>query len=688
MDSSFWAVILALCGDLLIFCVEFYLFSVYRTVRSKPIDLNLEDREIKTPVFSESDTPLSGLVKLVWEIPYSEMGHYCGVEGQLYLALHKVVGLGLGLMAVVGCSILLPIYALGENEVDEDMNQLSMAHIIYQDDMMATSLIFLFLFSAAVLGMVAFYIKEVSVAMAIPTELSVTIDRYTVEIKNLPTDQEPSGLSKDVLELLKTEYEGDLLGVYVVPDYSEAYSVFVEKKDCEVRLEHYKNFEYNKGYKKKLKKYIWFGEEYDAIQYYQSKITSLSQKFEKIKQENKSRCSGYGYLVCKTPSVAHRIITDFKGSKDFLNSNKWEMRTAPPPGEINWENLCTHKRYFILIRASLYLFFFLFFFLLLTPTTLLQIFISFFDVIEAKPLYQGALSQLLPSLILLMYLSLIVRHTVLNIVKNEKLPNKSDETSSALVKFLIVTVTYTFIVPLVGLQVYAILENTFEADYKEWEDAIANKAAFAGQFFTIYITHLTFLKNGADLLQIPKLIRVKIRQWKSVTETEKLLAYEAYEFRWAYEYGVSISALFIILSFSIAYPLILVIGFMFFTARYFTAKYNLLCFYHPVKHTTGNRISNYVTNSMLLALMIASLFTCLLIFLNNTLVYLILAGILIVLSVVAFSVLIWRRPQIEREIKKEFGKQQFEEEGMVFPEDIHKYFHPLCSSEEAFAAKA
>lgn len=78
---------------------------------------------------------------------------------------------------------------------------------------------------------------------------------------------------------------------------------------------------------------------------------------------------------------------------------------------------------------------------------------------------------------------------------------------------------------------------------------------------------MTFLKCGADFLQIPKLIRVKYRQNKAVNDRERLLAYEAYEFRWAYEYGVSISALIIILSFSIAYPLILVFGVFFFIFR-------------------------------------------------------------------------------------------------------------------------
>lgn len=96
---------------------------------------------------------------------------------------------------------------------------------------------------------------------------------------------------------------------------------------------------------------------------------------------------------------------------------------------------------------------------------------------------------------------------------------------------------------------------------------VVNKAVFTGMFFTIMIIHLTFLKNGSDLLQLPKLVRVKVRQLLAITEKERLIAYEAYEFRWGYEYGISITAFYIVIAFSVAYPLILVFGCIFFFMR-------------------------------------------------------------------------------------------------------------------------
>ena len=161
------------------------------------------------------------------------------------------------------------------------------------------------------------------------------------------------------------------------------------------------------------------------------------------------------------------------------------------------------------------------------------------------------------------------------------------------------------------------------------------------------------------------------------------MAYEAYGFRWGYEYGVSISAFFIILSFSVAYPLILVAGTVFCVARYFTAKYNLLCFYFPLKHTTGTRIPNYIIKVLLSALLFFSLFTCLMLFLNDNFVYLVLAGVLISVFVVFVGVLIWKKPRIERALEKEFSKKEYSEDGIVFPEDIVKYYHPFQDSNDS-----
>ena len=683
MDASVWAVLITLFADSVIFLAEFTLFVLYRRVRNKPINLTVEGRQIKEPVFSESDTPILQLMKLVWSIPYRDMNRHCGVEGQLYLALHMVMGFGLGIMAVFGCGVLLPVYASGSNKVEDDMNKLSIAHILQNDDMMGSVVFFLFFFSTGIIGIIVAYCKYVHLALNTPTELNLTIDRFTVEIQNLSRKLDPNTAVEMLYDMLKQQFGEEVLSVYVVPNFALAYQLNEKKKLCESKLRHYRTFEETKGYRKQFKKYKLFGEKFDAIEYLENKVAEYQIKCQEATHEGRTKSSGFAFVVCRSNDSAVNVLRNLKRNNDQLKSSKWKLSISPPPGEIKWENLEKHKKTFFLFKLGLYCAFFLFFFLFLTPTALLQALIVILEVIEAKPIYEGFFGQILPSLILLLYLSLIVRQTVLAMVKKEKLSNKSKDTVSALFKFLVIMITYTFMVPLLNLQVLTALEMIFSGDFKGWEKAIANNAAISGQFFTIYIIHLTFLKNGSDFLQIPKIFRVKLRQWKSVCEEEKLMAYEAYEFRWAYEYGVSISAFFIILSFSVAYPLILVAGTVFCVARYFTAKYNLLCFYFPLKHTTGTRIPNYIIKVLLSALLFFSLFTCLMLFLNDNFVYLVLAGVLISVFVVFVGVLIWKKPRIERALEKEFSKKEYSEDGIVFPEDIVKYYHPFQDSNDS-----
>ena len=122
MDDSVWALILTILIDLFVFSLEFYLFSLYRTVRNKPVFLEIEGKDIKVPVFSESDTPLYNLLRGVWNVPYDEMGFYCGLEGKLYLALNMILGQAMAFMAIIGCIVLIPVYVFGDSEVDKEMN--------------------------------------------------------------------------------------------------------------------------------------------------------------------------------------------------------------------------------------------------------------------------------------------------------------------------------------------------------------------------------------------------------------------------------------------------------------------------------------------------------------------------------------------------------------------------------------
>ena len=213
-------------------------------------------------------------------------------------------------------------------------------------------------------------------------------------------------------------------------------------------------------------------------------------------------------------------------------------------------------------------------------------------------------------------------------------------------------VTYSFIVPLLGVQLIFLLKEGIEEELESMQDYFTSNATFAGSFFTIYIIGMVFLKNGSDLMQLPKLVRVKIRQSQALSEKEKILAYEAYEFRWAYEYGTSITGYFITLAFSVAYPIILIPGSIFFYTRYITIKYNLLCFY-CVDHTTpGIKISEMVISSYIVAIFMFQIMSCGLILLNPYPIFIVLCSVFLIISLVVFVCISVNKKKLENKIKE------------------------------------
>jgi hypothetical protein len=677
MDSSVWALIIAFGIDVIIFTVEFYIFSLYRKVRNKPVYLELSSKEIKLPVFSESDTPLIDLLRNVWNVPYEEISYYCGLEGKLYLALQMTLCKIVLLMAILGCSVLVPVYSIGTTTVDKEMNYFSMAHIIESNDLMAVVLIYFFLFSLFPLISIFLYLQEVSTAYAMPSELSCNINKYALEIRGLPHDIPPSEVALEVRDLFVEQFPEEILSVYSPPNYAHAFALHLSLQEAKKELLHYNEHLKSKKERPKYRE-SFFSKKVDAIEHFQELVEKLNKELIIEIEKKKNECSGFAFVLCRTPAGTFKVLKEFQRTTDYLNCRQWMINKAPAPGEVNWENMTEHKKNIWLVRVALFLAFFIFFFLLVTPAGIFQVLVEIFEVIGFGDISKGVLSQFLPSIILLLYQSAIVRHTVLAIVKKEELSNKSEETVSCLFKYLLVMITYTFIVPLVGLQVYALITDTFVGGFEETKSGLTNQAAFSGLFFTIFIMQMAFLKCGSDLLQIPKYVRVFFRQQRAVNERERLMAYEAYEFRWAYEYGVTINAFVIIMAFSVAYPLILPFGVLFYTMRYFTAKYNLLCFYCTVKTTTGHKVPRMIVSGMLVALLIFQLFTCALIFLSDSIIYFGLAVFLLILSCILFLVLYCYRDKVEPQIHttRAFGGIE-EEEGIIVSEDISSYYCPL-----------
>lgn len=271
-------------------------------------------------MFSESDTPLWLLLKNVWNVPYEEIGTYCGIEGQLYLALHLAMGGGLFILAILGTTVLIPIYAIGQSSVNKDMNNLSVAHIIDDEDLMSVVLVLFIIFTLVIMGSIVSYIYQVSDAYAQPSELICTIDKYTVEIKGIPHHFAPAEAAIKIRDLLQITYSYDIKTVYVVPNLAEASRIQKEIDETKKNLKHYKDFEFVKGHKDRIRE-PWYSK-VDAIDYYTEKLDKLNQEYKTEIENGYNTTSGFAFVLCRSPICAFRLAQSWVGRDDDLKSNK------------------------------------------------------------------------------------------------------------------------------------------------------------------------------------------------------------------------------------------------------------------------------------------------------------------------------------------------------------------------------
>lgn len=147
------------------------------------------------------------------------MGYYCGIEGQLYLALHLVLAGGICAMALLGTAVLIPVYAYyGESEVNKQMNYISIAHIINEYEAMSIVLVFFVIYSIMLFAIISAYIRYVSHVHSRPSEISNTINKYTVEIHGIPHHIKPFQAENEILAVFTPKYNNDIHKIYVVPD--------------------------------------------------------------------------------------------------------------------------------------------------------------------------------------------------------------------------------------------------------------------------------------------------------------------------------------------------------------------------------------------------------------------------------------------------------------------------------------
>lgn len=291
---------------------------------------------------------------------------------------------------------------------------------------------------------------------------------------------------------------------------------------------------------------------------------------------------------------------------------------------------------------------------------------------------QDYLSDYLPSLLLLFYQQIILPETVDFLVLLEKHDNQADAINSALRKYLFYLIFFVFLYPLLGLEIWEIFDIIFNAD-KDWNSTFAESVTEAGDFFILFMVHQCFLKNGLDLLVIAKYIKVKAKSLIAVTSIEKAMAYQADDFRFAFEFAVTINTFIIAASLSIVFPLILIPASIFFFVRFTVHKHNLLCVFYVNRSSSAYSVLFLVLCGLAASAYVMQIVTASAMFLNGSDSYLIFNSFMNCFTIVLFVSLCYVFYSSAGKTRpKNFDDE--EEEKSFIEIDPKLYDHPLNSA--------
>jgi len=169
---------------------------------------------------------------------------------------------------------------------------------------------------------------------------------------------------------------------------------------------------------------------------------------------------------------------------------------------LNAANCCSNT---LIILLLLFLF---------TPTALISILA---DTLSGLGMGFEIVIVNLPALIVLLYMEVIIPLCVDGMVKKEFHYRRSDATASDVNKYLSIMIFMVFGAGIVGLQIIGIM---LEWKWEEWVPTFGEQIILTGDYYTILIMQMAFIKMGFALLALGKWIKGVARAKVATTALE------------------------------------------------------------------------------------------------------------------------------------------------------------------------
>ena len=638
--QSFWSLWLyfGTCGVafLLIVCV----FCIYKNIRTLTSTKRKEnDEEFRLPAVPEADLYLTDLIRLVYTHSDRSLRQCILTEGWFYLHFHRQLLSSVLLMTLLSLCTLLPTYLFSHSWTD--INSYSLLSIQAQEKLLWIPLVVLYVFTAILVRFLYRFREKIQEEMR---KSEAGIAAKTLEISNFPVQSDLEEFKKEVEIVIQRQLPANLTlsaaveAIEIVPDLNSALKVLQKlKKALKIRKYYLENEEIS-GEIQHFRRH--FCQKIPAVPYFSSKIQNLQSEY-KSAIAKKSQSLGFLYITFRSRAIFVQFFNNFNRNfiPEKLNPAKWRLKTAPNAKEIIWENLTkSHKKRYLFLTNALFL---SLFFVILTPFAFQEYITEVLNWLDLTSVLQNYLTPVL----IYAYQTLILKRVVLFLVRLEGHQRASTSAISVFYKYYLYSLIYGFILPMLGMQTLHILyQYLVSEDNQHWQSVIFAGINSTGFVFTQVVINHCFVTNGMDLLQHSKYIKAAFRAAVVKLPEDKVRAFEAEEFPFGSSYAETTGVFTIVAAYSVAYPLILPFGLLYFVLRLSIQKYNILCFY-VVTYDAYGRIAKHVMTTVALSIFLMQVGTLGVVVLNESeLFYVVcigfalIAGVQFVMTLMIFGV--------------------------------------------------
>jgi len=598
-------------------------------------EMNNETDSITTTDYSDVDQGICSWVTSIFTLTDDMILRKCGIDAIQYIRFQRHLIIFVFIITVICLTIILPInFTMGNIQGDKtSFGHTTISNLAGSSNVLWVHIVVGILFMP--LGI--FIMRKFSVTLRIEFDENSASSR-TLMLDGIPRDY----CKKDyIIRHFQEAYPS-----YEIDDVQIAYFVsklcsLNEKLETSQRaIAFCENYERKNGGKSLIMNPHSCGlmcaicpcctsSNVAALEFYREQEQSLKQKVEQEKVHLQSKAIGVAFVTFASLADAKKVNKDHQKFISCLNSNppsssldnllkqsSWDVRFAPPPEDIYWENL-NRKRHFRVIKVwiiNIILFIVLFFFT--SPAYIISLLetIPFLNAQDLKkdlnqnlPAY---ITDFLPTLLLWTLSALL---PVMVAYSDWWLGHwrRSVENLWIMRKVFGYLLFMVLILPSIGLTtVRAFVEAVIKKEEDSNSTSINWQCIFLpdnGAFFINYVTTSALVGTGLEIMRFPELIMYVVRLCfaRSKAEISSVRKAILYEFPFGINYGWMLLIFALTVSYSVICPLITPFGLFYMIMKHGTDRYNI---YFAYKRSKINKnIHGCAVNCVIISLLLQQL---------------------------------------------------------------------------------